>query len=108
VREIPHPGVRAHARLGEDAVGGGATDAEDEGEADLDPLFTRQIHASNSRHRLPLPLLVLRVALADDAERPLPPHDLAMLTNRLDTRANLHEPLPGTGFQWSTRMYRGS
>src|SRR6185295_4941478 len=38
---------------------------------------------------LPLPLPVLRIALADDAEHAPPFDHLAMLTDRLDARANL-------------------
>ena len=44
-----------------------AADAEDVGQADLDLLLAREIDASNTSHDSALPLLVLGVALADDA-----------------------------------------
>src|SRR5688572_14542264 len=81
--------VRADARRGQDVVRPLAPDAVDIREADLDPLRPRQIDACNTRHRLPLPLLVLRVR-ADHTDDATSPHNLALVTDPLDRRSYLH------------------
>src|SRR5262249_253824 len=107
VGKIPHAGVRTHTGLRENAIAGRAPDAEDVGQADLEPLFPRQVYSCNTCHRLSLPLLVLGVALADDSQDALAPDHFAMLADWLDARTNLHGRLQKTGLQKSTRMYRG-
>jgi hypothetical protein len=47
---------------------------------------------------LALPLLVARVLLANNADRATPPDHLAVLADRLDTRADLHRRLPRLDF----------
>jgi hypothetical protein len=91
VREV------ANAKLGvdpggcQDAAREHAADAGDVGQTDLDLLVAREVHAGNSCHdRLSLPLLVLGIALADDARHTGTLHHLAMLTDRLHTAANFH------------------
>ena len=71
-----------------------AADPEDVRQADLDLLLTREIHASNTSHELTLLLLVLWIALADDASHALSFDDLAVLTDRLHAAANFHVQLP--------------
>jgi hypothetical protein len=77
-----------------------APDPEDVRQADLDLLLTREIHPSNTSHELTLLLLVLWIALADDASHALSFDDLAVLTNRLDAAANFHVQLPT---RWAKR-----
>src|SRR5207302_1290716 len=55
----------------------------------LNFLVARQIHARYACHSLPLPLLVLGAALADDADDASPLDHLAMLADRFDAGANL-------------------
>jgi hypothetical protein len=63
----------------------------DVGQRHLDPLAVRQVNACYSYHlSLPLPLLVLGVALADHPDDPSPPDDLAMLTDSLNARSYFH------------------
>src|SRR5262245_544757 len=64
--EILDPDVGAHARRTQHVVRALASNAVDVGKADLNPLGPREIHTCNTRHRLPLSLLVLRVG-ADHA-----------------------------------------
>src|SRR5689334_22793599 len=63
--EVPDARVRVHVGLREDLLRGRQADPEDVGEGDLDPLLAGDVDAGNACHRLPLPLLVLRVG-ADD------------------------------------------
>ena len=52
-------------------------------EGDLDALLARDVDAGNACHRLPLPLLVLRVR-ADDHHGAVATDDLAVVAARLD------------------------
>ena len=81
--EVPHPGVRVDVRLGQDLLAGRQTDPEDVGERDLDALLARNVDAGDTGHRLPLPLLVLRVG-ADDHHGAVATNDLAVVAARLD------------------------
>ena len=81
--EVADPGVRVDVGLGEDLLRGRQADAEDVGEGDLDALLARDVDAGNACHRLPLPLLVLRVG-ADDHHGAVATDDLAVVAARLD------------------------
>src|SRR6185369_4104320 len=87
--EILDPDVGAHARRTEHVVRALPPDAVDVGKADLDPLGPREIHTCNTRHRLPLPLLVLRVG-ADHAHHAAAAHDLALVANPFDRCPYFH------------------
>src|SRR5688500_4547558 len=90
VVQVAHALGRINAGLGENLPRGLATDAIDVGKADLELLLAWQIHARNTRHSLTLPLLVLRVALADDPCDALPLDHLAVLADWLDAAPNFH------------------
>src|SRR4029079_4232690 len=88
--QIAHPGVRVDAGRLEDLLAGRQSDAVDVGEGDLDPLPARDVDAGDTCHvRLPLALLVLRIA-ADDHHGPVATDDLAVVATRLDRRSDLH------------------
>ena len=50
VREVADPLLRVDPGVGEDATREDAADAEDVGEADLDLLVARKVHAGNTCH----------------------------------------------------------
>src|SRR5713101_810717 len=108
IRQIANAGVGTHTGLRENPVAGGPADAEDVGERDLHALFPWQIHAGDTRHRSALPLLVLGVALADDANDALSLDDFAVLADRLDARTNLHVLLSRASLRNSSQTYRGA
>ena len=81
--EVADARVRVDVRLREDLLAGGQPDPEDVGQGDLDALFTGDIDAGDTCHRLPLPLLVLRVG-ADDHHGPVTADDFAVVAARLD------------------------
>ena len=84
-------GVRGRGEGLDDAPGRHTPDAIDVGQTDLDLFLPREIDASNTSHVcLALPLLVLGIALADDASHTAAGHHLAVLTDRLDARTNFH------------------
>src|SRR5207245_1769541 len=76
-------------RLRENLLRVRGADPEDVRESVLDFLVARQIHARYACHSLPLPLLVLGAALADDADHASPLDHLAVLADRSDAGANL-------------------
>ena len=85
------PAYRGSTPSPQDPAAGRASDAEDVGQSDLNPLLARKIDASDSCHSLSaLTLLVLGIALADDANHALALDDLAVLANRLDAAADFH------------------
>jgi hypothetical protein len=63
VGKVAHPGVGAHARLAQDPAAGGAADAVDVGEGDLDPLLAWKIHACDACHDQPCRCLCLGLRL---------------------------------------------
>src|SRR6476661_6741070 len=81
--EVANPGVRIDVRLRQDLLRRGQPDPEDVREGDLDALLARDVDAGNACHRLPLPLLVLRVG-ADDHHGAVATDDLAVVAARLD------------------------
>src|SRR3954471_6214473 len=103
IGQVAHGAVRLDAELGEHLVGGGATDAVDVRETDLDALVERDVDPGDSSHRaLALPLLVPRV-LADHEDPPVAADDLALLAHRLHRRSYLHDPfrlMIQTGWLW--------
>src|SRR6266511_3647267 len=94
VPQVAHASVRADPGLREDLPRVAGADAVDVRKGVLNLLVARQIHAGYARHALPLPLLVLGCALADDAADALPLYHLAVLANRLDAGSNLHRGRP--------------
>ena len=52
VGEVAHPGVQVEAELFADLLGGGPADAEDVGEADLQPLLAGDVDAGDACHGL--------------------------------------------------------
>ena len=80
--QILDPDVRADAGRTENVARPFAADAVDIREPDLDPLGAREINACNTRHRLSLPLFVLRVR-ADHAHHTAAADDLALVANSL-------------------------
>ena len=91
VGKIPDALLGVHPGRLEDAARQDAPDAVDVGQADLDLLVARKIHAGNTSHsRLTLTLLVLGIALADDARHTRTLHHLAVLADRLDAATNFH------------------
>src|SRR5207245_8967621 len=89
VTQITHARVRTDAGLRENLLRVGGTDPKDVRKSVLDFLVARQIDARYACHSLPLPLLVLGAALADDADDAPPLDHLAVLTDRSDAGANL-------------------
>src|SRR5213594_2813568 len=89
VAQVAHSRVRTDPRLGENLLRVRGSDAEDIRKGVLDFLVARQIHARNTCHSLPLPLLVLGAALADDADDASPLDHLAVLADRSNAGANL-------------------
>src|SRR2546426_10811332 len=87
--QVAHPRVRTDPRLGENLLRVRGADAKDVRKGVLDFLVARQIHARYTCHSLPLPLLVLGAALADDADDTSPLDHLAVLADRSDASANL-------------------
>jgi hypothetical protein len=81
--QVAHPRVRVDVRLRQDLLAGRQTDPEDVGEGDLHPLLAGDVDAGDTCHRLPLPLLVLRVG-ADDHHGAVATDDLAVIAARLD------------------------
>ena len=76
------------------SCGAGAPDAEDVGERDLQPLLAGDVDAGDACHvclstPLALALLVAGVG-ADDLHAPVAADHLALLTDSLDARTNLH------------------
>ena len=89
--EITNAQSRADTCLFQDVERGLPTDAEDVRKADLNLLVAREIDAGDASHVwLALTLLVLGIALADDASHTVALNDLAVLTNRLHAAANFH------------------
>jgi hypothetical protein len=81
--EVLDADVRADAGRTEDVARPLAADAVDIREPDLDTLGAREINACNTRHRLPLPLLVLCIR-ADHSHHPTAADDLALVADPLD------------------------
>jgi hypothetical protein len=88
-----HLGVRVEPEIGAELLRGRATDAEDVGERDLQPLLAGDVDAGDACHRMPLSALSLLVAgvLADHHDAPVPADDLALLAHLLDAGAHLHD-----------------
>src|SRR5262245_55747853 len=91
--EIPNAEVSTHTSRLQNLPRGGAADAEDVRETDLDRFIAREIDASNSSHILPLPLLMLGVSLTDDPRDAAALYHSAVLTDRLNAAANFHRAL---------------
>src|SRR5262249_50238202 len=84
--------VRINACRCQDLVGLRTTNTVDIRESNLDSLVWRKIHASNTRHRLPLSLFVLRVH-ANHAHDALAMHDFALVANFLNGCSAFHSNL---------------
>src|SRR5579864_3717415 len=96
VREGAHARVRAHPGDPEDLPGAAAADPVDVRQADFDPFLTRQVHARDTRHRmppLPLLLLVLRV-LADDHHAVAALDHLALFAHPSNRCPYFHDTAP--------------
>src|SRR5579875_423937 len=91
VGQVAHPGVRVDPRGRAHLAGGGPTNPVDVGEGDLQPLFPRDVHSSDTGHSrcLALPLLVARVG-ADDQHPPVTADHLAVLADRFDAGTDFH------------------
>jgi len=85
--------VGADPGVSEDLSRCRAADAVDVCQPDLELLLARKIHAGDTCHLSALPLLVLRVALADDADHALALDHLAVLTDWFDAAAYFHSKL---------------
>ena len=94
--EVLDTGVRIDVRLRADLAGGGAADAVNVGQTDLDALLAREIDTANTGQRsllsLTLTLLVARV-LANDEHLAMAPDDLALVAHLLDGRTYLHDAI---------------
>jgi hypothetical protein len=97
IRQVANPERRAHTSRGHDPPCRGAPNAEDVRQPYLDLLVTRQVDSGYACHLLALTLLVLGIALADDAHHPVAFDDFAVLTNWLDAAANFHVLTPRPG-----------
>ena len=94
VREITDSLRRVDPRLLDDLLRRRPADAVDVRQTDLDLLVAREIDARNTSHSLSaLALLVLGIALADDASHAVALDNLAMLADRLHARAYFHKAL---------------
>src|SRR5712691_12020262 len=76
-REVLHADAGVDAGLAQDLVRAAHADPVDVGQRDLHPLAAGQVHACDTCHSLPLPLLVLLID-ADDAHLALAAHHLAL------------------------------
>ena len=91
VVEIPDALLGVHPGRLKNLARSHAPDAIDVGKANLDLLVARKIHAGNTSHfRLTLTLLVLGIALTNDARDTGTLHHFAVLADRLDAATNLH------------------
>src|SRR5215213_7211697 len=63
VRQVSDPRVGTHAGFAQNTAAGGPADTKDVGKCDLNPLFAREIHASNARHDQPCRCLCLGLRL---------------------------------------------
>ena len=90
VREVLSSAIGINAACRQDLFGSCVTDAVDVCQCDLDPLTAREIDASNTCHFLTLPLLVLRIATADDANYAFAANHLTVLADRLYAASDLH------------------
>src|SRR4029453_18294158 len=81
--QVTGPRVGVDVRLRQDLLGGRKADPEDVREGDFDPLLAGDVDAGDACHRLPLPLLVLRVG-ADDHHGAVTSDDFAVVAARLD------------------------
>jgi len=84
--------VRTDPCRRQDLVSLRTTNTVDIRESNLDSLVWRKIHASNTRHRLPLSLFVLRVH-ANYAHDALAMNDLALVANFLNGCSDFHSDL---------------
>ena len=92
VREITDPLRRVDPRLLDDLLRRRPADAVDVRQTDLDLLVAREIDTRNTSHSLSaLALLVLGIALADDASHAITLDHLAVLADRLHAAADFHE-----------------
>ncbi len=89
IAKIANPGIRVDIRVVENLFGNGVTDSEDICQGRLYPFVSGQINASNTSH-LSLPLLMPRIALADNADNSAPSDYATMLAYRFNTRTYLH------------------
>src|SRR5688572_4639830 len=94
VAQIPNACIRADARLRQNPPGVVRPDAEDVWKRVLNFLVAWQVHAGDTSHALPLPLLVFGTALTDDADDTAPPDHLAVLADRLDAGTHFHAKPP--------------
>src|ERR1035437_1449562 len=91
VAQVADPQRCVDPRRFHDFQGGRTSDPEDIGQSDLNLLVLREIDARNTSHSLSaLTLLMLRIALADDASHALALDNLAVLTNRLHAASDFH------------------
>ena len=98
--QVADPRVGVDVRLGQDLLGGRQADPEDVGEGDLDPLLAGDVDAGDACHRLPLPLLVLRVG-ADDHHGAVATDDLAVVAAGLDGGSDFQRILDSCCVWWS-------
>src|SRR6185503_930463 len=94
VTQVPHARIGADARLRQNPARVVLTDAEDVRKRVLNFLVAWQVHAGDTGHALPLPLLVFGTALTDDADDTAPPDHLAVLADRLDAGTHFHAKPP--------------
>src|SRR3954470_20897359 len=90
--QVAHLRVAIDLERAQDRLRGGATDAEDVGEPDLDALLAGEVDACNSRHSSALPLLVAGIG-ADDHDASMASDDAALVTHGLYARPDLHDSL---------------
>ena len=87
--EVADAGVRVDVRLGQDLLARGQAEAIDVGKGDFDALLARNVDAGDPCHRLPLPLLVLRIG-ADDHHGAVAADDFAIVAACLDGGSDFH------------------
>ena len=91
VGEIVGAHVRADPCTTQDLVSPRPSDPKNVSEGDLDPFSTREIDTCDSCHGASaLPLLMTRVAFADNPHHPTATNYFAVLANRLHAASDLH------------------
>src|SRR6266481_3176583 len=105
VTQVADPRIRIDSGFRENPLRVSRTDAVDVREGVQNFLVAWQVDTRNACHVvLSLPLLVLRTALADDADDTPPLDHLTMLANRFDAGPNLQTARSGKKFQLSPEL----
>src|SRR5438128_2913028 len=106
VGQVLGPPGRIDLGQGADLPRAGVADPVQVRERDLDLLLTGKVDSGNSRHSLPLPLLVAWIRGADHAHHALAADHLALHANLPHRSTDLHGFLQNPCKYWNNRAFR--